>query len=64
MTDKTYKKYTLVIDQWFINGFNGVQAYKKIYPKYNNADKSFRIIHEIPRIKRYIKEKHDQAKKN
>lgn len=65
MTDKTFQKYCLVIDEWFVNGFNGTKAYQKVYPnsKYNNADKSFRVIHEIPRIKKYIKCKEDEAKK-
>jgi phage terminase small subunit len=59
MKDSTYRKYCLVVDEWLVNGFNGVKAYQSIYPNssYNNADKSFRVIHEIPRIKEYIKEK-------
>ena len=25
----TIKKYQRIVDEWFINGFNGAQAYKK-----------------------------------
>ena len=59
MKDSTYKKYCLVLDEWFINGFNGTQAYLKFYPDsgYESADKSFRDIHEIPRMKEYMETK-------
>lgn len=36
MTDKTFEKYKLVVDEWFVNGFNGTKAYQKYYPKANN----------------------------
>ena len=64
MTEATFTKYKLVIDEWFVNGWNGTKAYQKFYPKssYNTADKSFRDIHENPRIKDYIKEKKEAAK--
>lgn len=63
MNDSTFKKYCLVIDEWFINGWNGVQAYLKFYPnsKYESADSSFRQILENSRIKEYVKEKKNQA---
>ena len=62
--ESTYKKYCLVIDEWFVNGFNGTKAYQTIYTNsdYNTADKGFREIHEIPRIKEYIKEKEITSK--
>lgn len=63
MEDKTFDKYKLVIDEWFVNGWNGTQSYLKFYPdaEYNTADKGFRDIHEIPRIQDYIKEKKKKA---
>ena len=63
MTDSTYKKHCLVIDEWFINGWNGVKAYKKFYPnsKYESADSSFREILENSRIKDYVKAKKESA---
>ena len=33
MTDKTFQKYKLVVDEWFINGFNGTKAYQQYYPE-------------------------------
>lgn len=59
MTEETFNKYKLVIDEWFVNGFNGTKAYQKFYPKatYNTADKGFRDIHGNPRIQEYVKEK-------
>lgn len=33
MRDSTFEKYKLVVDEWFINGFNGMKAYQKNYPK-------------------------------
>ncbi len=61
MKDSTYKKYCLVVDEWFTNGFNGTKAYQSIYTNsdYNTADKGFRLLHEIPRIKEYIESKQD-----
>lgn len=65
MTDKTFEKYKAVIDEWFVNGFNGVKAYQKIYPKSKDktADKRFRDLTEIDRVQKYRKEKQDEAKK-
>lgn len=63
MTEATFKKYCLVIDQYFVNGFNGVKAYQEYYPtaSYNTCDKGFRDIHDNPRIQRYIKTKYKAA---
>lgn len=63
MNEKTLNKYKLVVDEWFVNGFNGTKAYQKFYPKssYESSDTSFREILEIPRIESYIKEKQDQS---
>ncbi|MAX51605.1 MAG: hypothetical protein CMH22_06455 [Methylophaga sp.] len=63
MTEKTFAKYKLVIDEWFVNGFNGVRAYQKVYPKAKDstADTSFRKILEIPRVLEYQKSKQADA---
>ena len=65
MKDSTFEKYCLVVDEWFINGFNGTKAYQKFYPdsEYKSADASFREILEIPRIKEY-KESKTEATSN
>jgi len=61
MKESTFKKYCLVIDEWFVNGFNGVKAYQKFYTKAsdNAADVGFRKIYGIVRIKEYIKSKRE-----
>ncbi len=63
MTDKTFDKYKLVVDEWFVNGFNGLKAYQKFYPdaSYNTADKGWRDIHDIPRVQEYIIQKRETA---
>ena len=52
------------MDEWFINGFNQIQAYQKLYPNssYKTADKNVRVIMAMPEIKAYIKEKQDKTK--
>ena len=62
MKDSTFKKYCLIIDYWFTNGFNGTKAYLKFYTEssYDSADSSFRDIVAIPRISEYIEEKQKQ----
>mgnify|MGYP003650226202 FL=1 len=62
MKDSTFKKYCLIIDYWFTNGFNGTKAYLKFYTEssYDSADSSFRDIVAIPRIAEYIEEKQKQ----
>ena len=64
MTDKTFEKYKRVVDEWFINGFNGVRAYQKVYPKAKakTADKRFRTLTEIDRVKEYISKKREKAR--
>jgi phage terminase small subunit len=32
MKDNTFKKYCLMIDYWFTNGFNGTKSYLNFYP--------------------------------
>lgn len=64
MTDKTFDKYKLVIDEWFINGFNGTKAYQKYYPKSGDdtGATEFNRILRIPKIESYIQQKKDEAK--
>ena len=54
MTAKTFEKYKLVIDEWFVNGFNGSKAYQKYYPKAKRPDDSFSKIQRIPEVSSYI----------
>ena len=59
MKDSTFEKYCLVVDEWFVNGFNGTKAYQKFYPKATDAtsDSAFRDIVVIPRMIEYKEEK-------
>lgn len=63
VSDKTLDKYKLVIDQYFVNGFNGTKAYQKFYPDASDesADSSFRDIVGISRIEKYISEQYNKA---
>lgn len=54
MNDKTLEKYRLLIDEWFVNGFNGAQAYLKYYPDAKRPDDSFSKIQRIPEVEMYI----------
>lgn len=63
MRDETLKKYKLVIDEWFVNGFNGAAAYRSFYPSSVRADDSFSKIQSIPEVQLYIQEKFDLSKK-
>lgn len=63
MEDKTIEKYKLVIDEWFINGWNGTKAYQSFYPD-SNKDVSaveFNRILRIPKIEDYVAEKKKNA---
>ena len=64
MKDSTFKKYCLVVDEWFVNGFNGTKAYLKFYPEasYDAAKSEFSKILTIPNIKEYKETK--QANKS
>lgn len=63
MKEDTFEKYCLVVDEWFINGFNGTKAYQSVYSLSDeeSADASFRKILENTRIETYVKEKKDKA---
>lgn len=65
LTKLTVTKYKKVIDQWFINGFNGKDAYLKIYPKVTakTAMQNFHKIQNHPEMQGHINSKHQEAKK-
>ncbi|MDP2686753.1 MAG: terminase small subunit [Aequorivita sp.] len=65
MTERTFEKYKLVIDEYFVNGFNGTRAYQKFYPnaKDSTSDKRFRELTENDRIESYFSEKQLEAQK-
>ena len=59
MKESTYKKYCLVVDQWFVNGFNGTKAYQKFYPDASdeNAANRFLELVRISEVKEYKESK-------
>ena len=63
MKESTLDKYKLIIDEWFVNGFNGSSAYRKFYPEAKRADDSFSKIQRIPEIEDYINSKKKAAQK-
>ena len=66
LTNKTIAKYKRVIDEWFVNGFNGTQAYKKFYPnttKDETATVNFSKMQALPELSSYLDEKHAEAAK-
>lgn len=65
ITAATLEKYKLIIDEWFVNSFNGRQAYKKYYPnsKDETATTNFSKIQLIPEVKEYIDFKYEEASK-
>ena len=63
MKESTIEKYKLVIDEYFVNGFNGGKAYQSIYPNtsIDSAYVEFNKILRIPKIVEYVNEKHKEA---
>jgi len=61
MKDSTYKKYCLMIDEWFVNGFNGTQCYLKFYPECEpvTARINFSKILTFTNIQDYIESKQE-----
>lgn len=64
MKQSTYEKYCLIVDEWFVNGFNGTKAYQKFYPesKEDTCATEFLRILRIPKIKDYETDKQNKAK--
>ena len=63
MNKKTIDKYKIVVDEWFVNGFNGTKAYQKFYPKssYETAKVEYSKIITIDEIEVYIQLKYKQS---
>jgi phage terminase small subunit len=64
LTEKTKAKYERIIDEWFINGFNGAAAYRKFYAnvkKEATATVNFSKLSSLPEIKEYINTRHKEA---
>lgn len=64
LTNATYQKYCLIIDEWFVNGFNGAAAYVKFYPNIRRdttAHASFSRLQALPQMKAYIHAKQEEA---
>lgn len=59
MKESTFKKYCLVVDEWFVNGFNGTKAYLKFYPDCDDstARVNFSKILTYTNIEEYVTEK-------
>lgn len=64
LTDKTFEKYCLVVDEYYCNGFNGGKAYQVFYPKAKDLTASVEMnrILKIPKVAIYVNEKHNEAK--
>jgi len=65
MKESTLAKHKLVVDEWFVNGRNGTQAYLKFYPKVSDkiASVNFPKILANTCIQDYLKEKEESLKK-
>lgn len=62
----TYKKYCLIIDEWFLNGMNGTKAYQKHNPDSNdeNAATAFIKILGNSKVQGYVASKRLEVKNN
>ena len=65
VSEKTLDKYKLVIDQYFINGFNGTKAYQKFYPDSSDSTAADRFLElgRIGEMESYKKEKQEEVAK-
>ena len=59
-------KYERIIDEWFVNKFNGAEAYRKYYKKVKDttATANFSRLQSLPEMKAYIHIKHQEAAKS
>lgn len=59
MKESTFKKYCLVVDEYFVNGFNGRKAYQKYYKDCadETADVNFSKILSITKVSEYKEQK-------
>lgn len=59
MKDSTYIKHCLVIDEWFVNGFNGVKAYQKFYTDSSPENATVRFFDMVrnSKIAKYMETK-------
>lgn len=59
MKQSTFEKYCLVVDEWFVNGFNGTKAYQSQYPDASDevAAPRFVEILRISKVEEYRQEK-------
>ena len=59
MKESTFKKHCLVIDEWFVNGFNGTKAWQEFYvgSTEENAANRFLEIVRNSEIVKYTEEK-------
>lgn len=65
MKDSTFEKYQLVVDEWFVNGFNGTKAYQKYYPESTDETSATEFIKilRIPKVQNYAQSKREGIKK-
>lgn len=62
--ESTLDKYKQIIDEWFINGFNGAAAYMSQYPEYkpDSAKSGFSKLLTISNVQDYIESKQEVAR--
>lgn len=66
LSKNSIEKYKRIVDEWFINKFNGAAAYRKFYTnirKDTTATVNFSRLQALPEMKEYIHEKHEAAAK-
>lgn len=59
MKDSTLEKYKAVVDEWFLNGKNGIEATRKFYPKaaYSTLNTTWQKIAKNSQIISYTQSK-------
>ena len=63
MKQSTIDKHKLVVDEWFVNGFNGTKSYQNFYPVEDHiAAVEFKRILRNPKIQEYKTAKHSEAR--